>query len=56
MQNLESTVKNVLYKSTVADKSECPEIIRNYGIHVPMEKTVGTSLYWGDDSIKKVIG
>lgn len=45
----------VLYKSTIVDKSKCPEIIRNYGNHVPMEKWVGLSLYWDYNSVKNAI-
>lgn len=46
----------VLYKSTVVDKSKCPEVIRNYGIHVPMKKWIGTIPCWNYDSVKNVIG
>ena len=46
----------VLYKSTMVDKSKCPEIIRNHGVHVPMKKWVGNTMVWNYDSVRSAIG
>ena len=46
----------VLYKSTVVDRFKCPEMVRNYGIHVPMEKRIGNTLYWDYDTVRNAIG
>jgi len=46
----------VLYKSTMVNKSKCPEIIRNYGVHVPMKKWIGNTIVWNYDSVRSAIG
>ena len=44
----------VLYKSTIVDKTKCPEILRNVGVHVPMKKwnTVTWEREWDYQSVK----
>lgn len=46
----------VLYKSTVVNRSKCPEVVRNRGIHAPMEKWVGNTLDWDYNSVRNAIG
>ena len=46
----------VLYKSTFVNRDKCPEVIRWKGIHVPMEKWIGNTLYWDYDSVRNAIG
>lgn len=44
----------VLYKSTVVNKSKCPEAVKNIGKHVPMwcKKNDG-KIYWDYDAVKR---
>lgn len=42
----------VLYKSTIVNRSKCPEAVRRRGIHVPMEKWQNGQLYWDYQSVK----
>lgn len=46
----------VLYKSTVVDREKCPSVVKYRGVHVPMLKLVGETLYWDYDSVKNAIG
>lgn len=43
----------VLYKSTIVDKSKCPEAVRYRGNHVAMEYYFGGQLYWNYYAIKE---
>ena len=45
----------VLYKSTIVDRSKCPESVRYQGIHLPMIKLVGNQRYWNYELVKNVI-
>lgn len=44
----------VLYKSTSVEKSKCPEILRNRGIHVPMKRwnNIAWRSEWDYQSVK----
>ena len=42
----------VLYKSTIVDKSKCPEAIRYRGYHVAMEYYYGGQLCWNYYAVK----
>lgn len=42
----------VLYKSTVVDRSKCPEAVRFKGFHVAMEYNSAGYLYWNYDAVK----
>lgn len=46
----------VLYKSTVVDREKCPDVVKYRGIHVPMVKCIGNTLYWDYDSVRDAIG
>lgn len=47
----------VLYKSTVVDKSKCPDSIKNFGIHVAMlYRGNDGKTYWNYDAVKKALG
>lgn len=43
----------VLYKSTVVDRSKCPEAVRFKGLHVAMEYNSAGYLYWNYDAVKE---
>lgn len=42
----------VLYKSTIVNRSKCPEAVRWKGTHVPMIKWQSGQLYWDYQSVK----
>ena len=42
----------VRYKSTVVDRSKCPEAVRYRGFHVAMEYSSGGYYYWNYESVK----
>ena len=43
----------VLYKSTKIDKSKCPDVLRNVGIHATMICYKDGKYYWDYQSVKK---
>lgn len=43
----------ILYKSTVVDKSKCPLLLKNIGVHIPMLTKIEGKLYWDYREVKK---
>lgn len=43
----------VLYKSTVVDKSKCPQAVKNLGNHVAMYCRKDGKLYWDYNAVKE---
>lgn len=46
----------VLYNSPSVKKSQCPEVLRAKGYHVPMQKWENGKLYWDYQSVRDALG
>ena len=46
----------VLYNAATVDKNKCPDAIKPYGIHAPMQKMIDGKHYWDYTSVKNALG
>jgi hypothetical protein len=46
----------VLYNAAKVDKSKCPDVIKAYGTHAPMQKMKDGYHYWDYQSVKGAMG
>lgn len=46
----------VLYNAATVDKSKCPDAIKAYGTHAPMQKMKDSMHYWDYQSVKNALG
>ena len=46
----------VLYNAATVDKSKCPDAIKAYGTHAPMQKMKDGKHYWDYQSVKNAMG
>ncbi len=46
----------VLYNAATVDKSKCPDAIKAYGTHSPMQKMEDGKHYWDYQSVKTALG
>jgi len=46
----------VLYNAATVDKSKCPDVIKEFGTHAPMQKIVDGKRYWDYESVKSAMG
>lgn len=45
----------VLYKAVTVDKSKCPDVVRNVGIHMPMLSYNNGQLVWNYQNVKSAL-
>lgn len=45
----------VLYNAATVNKDKCPDTIKSYGIHVPMQKMKDGIHYWDYNSVKEAL-
>lgn len=46
----------ILYNAATVDKNKCPDAIKAYGIHAPMQKMKDGKHYWDYQSVKNAFG
>lgn len=46
----------ILYNAATVDKNKCPEAIKAYGTHAPMQKMKNGTHYWDYQSVKTALG
>ena len=46
----------ILYNAATVNKSKCPDVIKEYGTHAPMQKMKDGKHYWDYQSVKNAMG
>jgi len=56
VRDRESIKLVILYNAATVDKSKCPDSIKDYGTHAPMQKMKDGTHYWDYQSVKTALG